>query len=523
MNKIICVDELKKLILKEEKLHPGDKVSYTRLLEIAKKYGLTLNTLCIAIFEVTYTSIRGVVSKGSNAKNIIILKKLVPQMISDSINKREEILFKENLKVGDRIDYLKLKEMSEKYDIPEKVLALDVLGIVPYSYIKIKNRNAEKAIILFKDHEKKDKNKKRDIELELLRKKILVNEQLKIGSKINYEELVRISKKYNMDKTNLAYDVFDLSNSSFNHIKYNDKKNSIILKNYLLEDNISGLREKILKEENLRPYDMINYSTLRRISEKYLIDEKILSVEIFMLTPVQYYNLRHSNANAHILKSEYEEDNGILDLKERIFESENLKVGDMISYSRIVIIQNKYNLTQNDILCILGIKDNILLSLKHNNQAKTPIKDINAYFKLLVLSEILEKGRFYTKSELEEICRANKLSLEEFLTYNLGSNFDYDYLKYLDILNIEGKIRIDNFKKPFSKFVDDNIDIISKYDNEIWDRDELEKLIILSEKFTLHELSEILKKDVYSVKHQLESHGLKCKKEGKGAYILSNN
>ena len=147
LEQIISSKELVDKILHNENLHPGDKISYNRLIELSNKYNITPYTLAVNIFGVTQAQFHSIHSKSSNAKNFIILKHLIPKMIENAIGFRNIIMQEEQLAEGRLINYYQLQEFAKKYDIPEKILAINVLQISEYSYRKIKSNPDSNAMI----------------------------------------------------------------------------------------------------------------------------------------------------------------------------------------------------------------------------------------------------------------------------------------------------------------------------------------------------------------------------------------
>ena len=98
--------------------------------------------------------------------------------------------------------------------------------------------------------------------------KILHNENLHPGDKINYEKLVQLSKKYKIDEKKLAIDILGVTISSFNHIKSDKKRNAIILRGFLSEEELKEFSIKITNLEGIQPYTQIDYKMLQALSEK---------------------------------------------------------------------------------------------------------------------------------------------------------------------------------------------------------------------------------------------------------------
>ena len=103
MDQIVSRNELIDKIIQNENLHPGDKISYDKLVELSHKYNITPYTLAVSILGVTQAQFQAIHSKGSNAKNFIILKHWIPEIIENAISFRNIIMQEEQLKEGSLI------------------------------------------------------------------------------------------------------------------------------------------------------------------------------------------------------------------------------------------------------------------------------------------------------------------------------------------------------------------------------------------------------------------------------------
>ena len=456
MEQIINKNELVDKIIQNENLHPGDKISYDKLIELSHKYNITPYTLAVSILGVTQAQFQAIHSKGSNAKNFIILKHLIPEIIENAISFRNIIMQDEQLKEGSLINYEQLQYISQKYNIPEKILAINVLQISEYSYRKIKNNSDKNAIIFHRQKRRNNQTAQKDEEISHLRQEILRNENLRIGDKINYEKLFQLSKKYQIDEKKLAMDILGITLSSFNHIKSDKKRNSIILREFLNDEELKKFSVKILDIERLEPYTQIDYQILQGLSEKYSINEKILALNILGLTESQYWNMKYNhNMKAYILKGEYKKTKPeeLRKLKLKIFEQEKLSTGKRIAYEEIHSIQKKYDVPLDELLYILGITKYAYNFIKSERRYSSIVKDMDTYLITQILSEIMEKERYYTKDEIEQICKTNNISLQDFCDYILGKALYFGRDDYERLLNCKGKIWIGDKSKLSNEFV----------------------------------------------------------------------
>lgn len=460
-------------IMKHEKLLPGDKITYDRLLEISQKYGITPRTLAVNIFGVTQAAYNGLKSKASNAKNIIILKKDVPQTIEKALALRNRILSQENLNAGNKINYERLQQIATKYNIREKILAIYVFEIPEYSFRKMKYDENTNAIILNKKNNSTNKNDEKSENIRKIREEILLSSQLKAGDKISYNILLELSKKYNIPEKKLAIEIFDMSTNSYNHIKYDSKRNARILPNYFLQENLSEIKSKIVEKERLYPYDEINYDMLQQIAKRYNINERVLALNILELTQNQYYNMKYnSKMMVRILKSDYTPKT-LYELKKsknEIFEQEHLTEGYRISFFEIEMLQSKYNLSLKETLYIIGVTQYSYNFIKANPYYKAIVKDTEVLLISQILNETMEKDRYYSKEEIEQICQDNDISIQNFLDYILGRAIYFGYEQYRELLDKKCRIWIGDrheLSKDFTRHQIGKIqhiaDTVSKY------------------------------------------------------------
>lgn len=472
LGKIISSNELANKIIQSENLHPGDKISHARLIELSNQYNITPYTLAINILGVTQAQFNAIHSKNSNAKNFIILRHLIPEEIENAIGLRDIIMQEEQLKEGNLINYNQLQYISRKYAISERILAINVLQISEYSYRKIKNNANANAMIFHRQKKTNTQTAQKDEKVSAIRQEILTSEGLKIGDKINYENLARLSRKYQIDERKLAIDIFGITLNSFYHIKSDDKRNAIVLKEFSSDQELKKISIKILNKEGLKPYTQIDYKMLREISEKYSINEKILALSILGLTEGQYWSMKYNhNMKAYVLKGECKK----IDLEElrklklRIFEEEKLSAGSRISYEQLEDIQRKYEVPLNELLYILGITQHAYNFIKRERAYCSIVKDTDKYLITQILSEIMEKERYYTKGEIETICKTNNISLQDFFDYILGKAVYFGYDSYRRLLDDKGRIWIGSRSRLSSEFINKNLERIREIARKVSD------------------------------------------------------
>ncbi len=362
--------------------------------------------------------------------------------VMNIVELKKQIIECESLLPGDKISYDRLLEISQKYKIAPRILAINIFGVTQAAYRGLvgKSSNA-KNIIIFKSEIPKM------IEDAIaLRDTILSKEKLVACDKINYIKLQQIAPKYNMRENILAIYVFKIPENSFREIRRNPKAYAIILSkdnnsSEEREDNtIEILRKHILKEFHLKPLDKINYNMLITISNKVGIEEKKLAMDIFKLSINAYNKIKYyPNRNSIILPNYYSNEK-LNQLKNEIVQAEGYEPFDEINYSMLQQISNKYNVNEKVLaIDILGITSNQYYNIKVNPKmmacilkadykAKTP-QELKTIKDMIFKEEKLSEGYRISLSEIEMLQNKYRLSLKELL-YILGVTHDaYNFIK----------------------------------------------------------------------------------------------
>ncbi len=282
------IEKIRIEILEKFKLKPGDKINYQRLKEIEKEYSTIIDERTIA-YEILGISKMMLypIKQNSNYSTTILPEEYERKIkeIKDKVIQNFNLLPEDGM-----IDYKKLSELALQFNIDEKDFATQVLEIEKYNFDNIKRDENRRTRIILKAKFNKDKTKavgqvdkrkQKYLELDELRKKVITNEKLKIGSTINYNTLHEIYLKYQsettMSESEFALYMMDIKETRFWNLKSNRNQNAVILKD-MINGVVNKLIVKLQEDENLFPGDTINYERLERLIQKYggVLDEKIL-------------------------------------------------------------------------------------------------------------------------------------------------------------------------------------------------------------------------------------------------------
>ena len=373
----VDINLIREEILQRFSLKPGDKITYQKLCEIARQYEQIIDERTIA-YEVLGISkcMLYPIKKNPNHSTTILAKRSEQHLD----NLRKNILKGERITPGDYINFEQLHIIAEKYKIDDKDLATKIFGIKGFNYRNIKYQPKRRTKILFGLTEEREE--KYDIELEELRNKIIKGENLIPGSKIDYEQFSRIYRNYSslMKEVDFAVKILGLKKTRFFNLKSNRKDKAVILKD-MLDVVIEQTRKQLIEGEIIKPGDTIDYERLTMLIEKWkkTIDEDIFVRNVLGLSSETVNRIRNNPNQKSIVMKKFIEENPeeeIIAIRNKIFESEDVKPGSIINYEKFLILYAKY---KNGIdektfaIRVLLIPQDKYLLIKRKSTKKTTI------------------------------------------------------------------------------------------------------------------------------------------------------
>lgn len=490
------IQELRKKIIYEEKLHRGDLKTYNELLEYYNKYFIPFmeKDFFEKILDVSSACLKNIKPKTSKKsheesseenseekekKTGIIKKQIVTDEEIEEVRKkvlREELLHKDN-----KITYKEFLEIYKKHFIPlsEEEFAKRILDINNKGYTKIKFYPDTGAIIL--------STIKIPENIEQIREEIIRKERLHREDEIPYSRFKEILDNNYLPISIKDYSdlILDISYDSLRGAKYDENRNMGILskQKYPLKEEIQYIRKKVIHAYKLHKGDKLTYSQFLNIynDERFYmsLSEKEFAKEIF---DVELNSIKYSD-DVSILKNEVVHKEEIEELREEILKE--FKIGQKINYDELEYIYNKYYIRlsikeyADRVLDIKSIKD--LKNKKYkfkdpNNPEKTIIKRMRTMIFLgdeveklknnVVISNILYDGMEITREHFMKLYQnyPHALSYLMFGKLILGINiYDTNAL----ILGRNRKVRIstnlhpdinESNKKRFIKNQEDRIE-----------------------------------------------------------------
>lgn len=404
------IQELRKRIIYEEKLHSGDLKSYRELLEYYNKYFIPLveKDFFEKIFDIgdsTFKRIKPKKREESSIDNGVEKKEVKAEIIRNVViteqeieQLRNEVLSGELLHKDDTISYKKFLEIYKKYFIPlsEEDFAEQILDINKKNYTTIKFYPDKTTKILTKV--------KIPANIEEIRESIIRKERLHRKDKISYNRFNKILDNNYLPISRKDYSdlILDISESTLRSAKFDEERKIGILsrQKYPSKEEIEDIRKNIIKTYKLHKGDKITYNKFLNIynDKRFYISlseeefaREILDIEIDMYQAIKY----DTRDDTSILKNEIVSQEEIDELSKEILKE--FKVGQKIDYDELLYIYNKYYIRlsikeyANRVLNIKSIKD--LKNKKYivqdsNNPEKTKVKKMKT---MIFLGVELEK------------------------------------------------------------------------------------------------------------------------------------
>ncbi len=442
-------------ILAEENLLPGDKIDIERLETISKRYNISTKVLCITILNVSEAAYRGLYSEHSNSKACIIMKEKVPAIVELYKSRLSDIFKIEAISENTIVDYKLLDSLAKKYKINDKLFIVDVLGVSSYDYRKIKN-DSTKRVRIFRNYNKESD----DLTFAL---KIIEENNLKIGQKIDYEIFKQILDKYKISELDLC-SYLGITKVNLYHMRCDHKKRVVILKE-IESTYYEMIKEKIINEDDLGPNDLIDYRTLSLLSDKYNIDLKILATKVLDITDNQYYNLTYKKTStAEIFKTATMKEADIKKYFE-LFKSEGIQEGSRVDYSQIETLEKKYSIGPREIMDILGLSNNSFNFIKRERNYKAVVRNPITIKKVMLIKELLPKNDYISCETISKICSLNNITVNDFINYIIkgqrNENYNQDEFYYNKFINGE-PIWVGERHPMSNQFINENYEHLLK-------------------------------------------------------------
>lgn len=215
----------------------------------------------------------------------------------------------------------------------------------------------------------------------------------------------------------------------------------------------SELLKYIKKNYHIKKGMEITYELIKKISINEQINLKDLAC-LFQISYTTWSNLKNEKQSAMKLKF-----NQYMTIK-----SKSIAKLEVISYDEFLELKLKMNLKESPLKRILGITNYKYYQLKNEMVSKIRIRNMKLKHTVdlikIDLKYLSQYGeRYYTKAELEKICKKRYISLNSFLKYYSSNPKHYKFNKMVIERNEKGfwigeKIQVSN------EFINENYEHI---------------------------------------------------------------
>lgn len=312
--------------------------------------------------------------------------------------------------------------------------------------------------------------------------KIIEKFNLYKGQKINYEELVMMYDSYSDEFTMIRFaNLLGIKDKAFYNFKEKHERNkeknvtTRILLNIELTEKEKNLKIlELVRNYNLYKGKKIDYSFFMQMYNQ--VNTKLTELEFADMLGIKGANLRNiRNSKQEValfknisLNSEKVEQirKGLI----KIYEGKSIYYKETRTHEGEIEFWKLYSpyrlyFTQKKFAEMLGISEKNLWYAK-NEKGNPKIKDTEKVAKVEMLKEKLEKGRYYSKEELEKICKNIELSIDDFIIYYINHGDYFDTSVYRQAIESNEKIWLGKGKIP-NDYIEKNIGMLQRVINTV--------------------------------------------------------
>ena len=204
----------------------------------------------------------------------------------------KELLDSRKIKAGQLINYAQFLEIYEPYRdrISEQDFA-EILGMKYYNFRDIKCKKDRNTKILESEEFISDE------EREVIIQELLNERKVKPGQLINYEYFKKIYEPYSMEMSEKDFaEILGITDDNYKNIKNKKGRNAKVLKEIkkTTKEEKEVIIQELLKEEKVKPGQLINYEYFKKIYEPYStkMSEKDFA-EILEINITSYRNIKN--------------------------------------------------------------------------------------------------------------------------------------------------------------------------------------------------------------------------------------
>ena len=335
-------NDLRKIIIREFKLHIQDEMTYDQFKSIYDKYGNDIKDSDFArvIFDVDYIQFQKV-KRGDHRTMRILSFEYYTE--NDFWRIRKEIFQSEKYIFSYGLSYEKILLLHSKYGekFSLEMFSEHVLGIHGKILTSKKSKLTERT-------DAKEINLEQIRFIQTTREKIGMEPDVYIGSEINYEKLHELYIKYCpnqiIDERTFAIRILAIKDDTYSRMPNKPLKKVKILVNYPINpEHLASLRREVIEENEFVYLQQLSAININRVYKRKggVYSKNIFLHEIFDINPLSYSQLFRKGNNISIL-SDSNIELFIKELQEKITRDEKLENNQLIRVDRIKEIYKMY-------------------------------------------------------------------------------------------------------------------------------------------------------------------------------------
>lgn len=435
-------------------LEAGQRINYEQFCSLREKY-------CIIYGNISETKFGRILELNDDA--LYSLRKGKEVSIFKSRFSTKEItqtLIQEEIVIpGDKINYSKFLDIYEESRKRHSSIShfsqyafAKLLGIRKSTFTKFKTTQINLQILKSYMPKKKKGYVVSNEERMLIVENLISTKNAKPYEFCDYQRFLELYQGYeNISEYNFAY-MLDMSTTSFNKIKNSGKK-ARILKDCLDKEQIIA---ELIANGKLQIGEEIDYIKFNKLFKKYEYLGVFLFADILEVSEGNIERLRINPNSTTIalrskIKKEEEQKNPYNNVKEQakayveeLFETGRIHIGQEIDYKSFQEIYSQCNyISENKFATLLGISSLKYQNIKYSG-TKTYIHDYKVIESVKLIGNI-EKNRYFSRDEIEDICTQYGITKEDFITYFVYSGsfrYNLNSQAYIDILENHNQIYI---------------------------------------------------------------------------------
>lgn len=331
-------------------------------------------------------------------------------------DRRKFMIQTEKLHIQDRISYEAFLALHRKYggSISEVEFAKYFLDISWASYYKLQAGIRDSATVLEREFYE-------DYEFDDIQNRIIKEEELKIGDKIDYDRLVELHEKYGgrFSLKQFAYEVLNINAHAVGDMISIKGKESMVLRPHAQKRNqIIKMKEDVIENSGLHIGSQITYSEFQELYReygKYDIDERDFALRVLGITNDVFVRFKSGRRpNTSVFSTFPIDAKKISTLREKVIKKEGLYIEQPISNERFQELYDKYAGILSEELFAEEILDINMEALRQsrrrneNNIILTGIELTEKYVKALQ-RQIIRENQIQPNNQLMSLGEINEL------------------------------------------------------------------------------------------------------------------